>query len=219
MKTVVIYSGGLDSTTLLYMLRGAGHEVLPLGIDYGQRHRKELEAARAICSVLGVPYRVADLTALRPFLAGSSQTSDDVAVPHGHYADETMKLTVVPNRNMIMLAVAIGWAISSGAEEVAYAAHAGDHAIYPDCRGDFVRAMQGAARECHYAPGIRLNAPFLNVTKAAVVAVGADHGVPFAATWSCYEGGPVHCGRCGTCTERREAFDLAGVADPTEYAA
>ncbi len=218
MKTVVIYSGGLDSTVLLYKLRADGHEVHPLGVNYGQRHARELDAAKAICSTLGVPYRVADLTALRPFLAGSSQTSDDVAVPHGHYEDETMRLTVVPNRNMIMLAVAIGWAISLEAEAVAYAAHAGDHAIYPDCRADFVVAMQEAARQCHYEPGVQLVAPFIGATKAAVVSMGADLGVPFAYTWSCYEGGGVHCGRCGTCVERREAFQLAGVTDPTVYA-
>jgi 7-cyano-7-deazaguanine synthase len=215
MRVVLIHSGGLDSTVLLYKLRTDGHELRCLGIDYGQRHRRELDVGRAICRDLGIEYRVADLRSLRPLLAGSALT-DDVPVPDGHYADETMKLTIVPNRNMIMLSVAIGWAISTEYDAVAYAAHAGDHTIYPDCRPAFVDVIRGAARLCDWRP-VELLTPFLNVTKADIVRMGAGLGVPFERTWSCYKGGEVHCGTCGTCVERREAFQKAGIADPTAY--
>lgn len=217
MHTVIILSGGLDSTTLLYQLLAAGDRAVPLGIDYGQRHRRELAAARALCQDLGLDYTVADLRALRRLLPGSSQTDDTVAVPEGHYTDASMRHTVVPNRNMLLLAVALGVAVAAGADRVAYAAHAGDHPIYPDCRPAFVAAMQQAAAVCSERR-LDLYTPFLHWTKADIVRQGAALGVPFGRTWSCYQGGERHCGRCGTCVERREAFDLAGMADPTEYA-
>ncbi len=216
MKCVLVYSGGLDSTTLLYHLRARGDEVRCLGVDYGQRHRRELEAARAICERVGVEYRLADLRSIAPLLAGSALT-DAVAVPHGHYAEESMKATVVPNRNMILLSLAIGWAVSLKYDAVAYAAHAGDHTIYPDCRPEFVEAMDRAAGLCDWHR-VRIERPFVHMTKADIVRRGAELGVPFELTWSCYEGGEVHCGKCGTCVERREAFERAGVADPTAYA-
>jgi 7-cyano-7-deazaguanine synthase len=215
MKVVLIYSGGLDSTVLLYKLRIDGHDVRCLGIDYGQRHRRELEAGQSISRDLGVEYRIADLSNLRPLLAGSALT-DDVPVPDGHYADETMKTTVVPNRNMIMLSAAIGWAVSLSYDAVAYAAHAGDHTIYPDCRPAFVEAMRQAARLCDWK-SIELLTPFVDTTKTEIVRLGARLGVPFERTWSCYKGETVHCGTCGTCVERREAFAHAGVNDPTAY--
>ncbi len=215
MRTALIYSGGLDSTVLLYHLRAEGHEVRCLGIDYGQRHRRELEAAAAICRRLGTEYRIANLGALRSLLGGSALTGE-VPVPDGHYTEESMKQTVVPNRNMIMLAVAIGWAVSLQYDAVAYAAHAGDHTIYPDCRPEFADAMDRAAALCDWHP-VRLLRPFIARTKADIVRLGAALGVPFEQTWSCYRGGEYHCGRCGTCVERREAFALAGVGDPTTY--
>jgi len=215
MKAVLIYSGGLDSTTLLYAMRHEGHELRCLGIDYGQRHRRELNAGKAICAPLGIEYRIADLSAIRPFLAGSALT-DDIEVPAGHYTDPSMRQTIVPNRNMIMLSVAIAWAVSLEYEAVAYAAHAGDHTIYPDCRPAFVDAMGLTAGLCDWRP-IKLHCPFLEKSKADLVRIGSKLGVPFEKTWSCYQGGEVHCGKCGTCTERREAFQLAGVADPTVY--
>ncbi len=215
-KTVVVMSGGMDSTTLLYEMKARGREVIPLGIDYGQRHGKELLAARRICDKLGLTYQIADLRALKPFLGGSSQTDEAVPVPEGHYAEESMKKTVVPNRNMILLAVAIARAISAGADEVAYGAHAGDHAIYPDCRPDFVYAMQDAARHCDWKD-VQITAPFIHLSKADVAKRGFMLGVPFAETWSCYQGRADHCGKCGTCTERIEAFQLGGLIDPTIY--
>ncbi len=216
MKAVLIFSGGLDSTTLLYYLRQQGHEMRCLCVDYGQRHRRELAAAQAICRPLGVECRLADLTAVRPLLAGSALT-DDVPVPLGPYTDDSMKLTVVPNRNMIMLSVAIGWAVSLEFDAVAYAAHVGDHAVYPDCRPEFAEAIARAAALCDRRP-IELCRPFIDKSKADIVRIGARLGVPFANTWSCYQGGQVHCGKCATCLERREAFRIAGVPDPTAYA-
>lgn len=215
MRIVLIHSGGLDSTVLLYKLRADGHELRCLGIDYGQRHRRELDAGQVICRDLGVEYRIADLKGLRPLLAGSALT-DDVPVPDGHYTDETMKSTIVPNRNMIMLSAAIGWSVSLKYDAVAYAAHAGDHTIYPDCRPSFVEAVRNVARLCDWRP-IELLTPFADKTKADIVRIGAGLGVPFERTWSCYKGGQVHCGTCGTCVERREAFQKAGIADPTVY--
>jgi len=217
MKTVAVFSGGLDSTVLLRWLLDAGDEVVALSVDYGQRHRRELLHAERIAARLGVPWRLADLSRIAPLLAGSSQTSADIAVPHGHYAEESMKQTVVPNRNMIFLAVAAGWAISLRFDRVAYAAHTGDHTIYPDCRPEFIDAMRTSLALADWYK-VDLFTPLISLTKGAIVSLGAKLGVDFAATWSCYEGGEVHCGRCGTCVERREAFALSGVADPTEYA-
>ena len=207
----------MDSTVLLYQLLNAGDDVLALSIDYGQRHKKELECARSLCKDLGVEHRIADLTSLTPLLAGSSLTSPEIEVPEGHYAEDNMKATVVPNRNMILLSVATGWAISAGAESVSYAAHSGDHAIYPDCREEFAEGMNHVMGLADWQK-VALDRPFVSLTKADIVKLGAQLGVPFERTWSCYKGGELHCGRCGTCVERREAFYLAGVDDPTIYA-
>jgi 7-cyano-7-deazaguanine synthase len=216
MKTILIYSGGLDSTALLYQLKAEGREVKTLSINYGQKHIKELTAAKYITSNLDVEHRIVDLSSLRPLLGGSSQTDDAVAVPDGHYAEEVMKKTIVSNRNMLMLAVAGAWAISSRYDTIAYAAHAGDHAIYPDCREEFVRPLNEAMQNADWHK-VSIERPFINTTKAGIVKVGSKLNVPFAQTWSCYKGGDKHCGTCGTCYERREAFIEAGVKDPTPY--
>jgi 7-cyano-7-deazaguanine synthase len=216
-KTVILLSGGLDSTVLLYQLREAGSEVRALSVNYGQRHSKELESAREVARLTGTEHRIADLSAVSSFLAGSALTSSDVPVPLGHYEDESMKLTVVPNRNMILLSLATAWAVSTKSDAVAYAAHNGDHAIYPDCRAEFADAMSRAISLCDWHP-VTLRRPFVDLTKADIVRLGTELGVPFELTWSCYQGTEVHCGECGTCVERREAFLLAGVPDPTPYA-
>ncbi len=220
MRSVVIFSGGLDSTVLLYRAveDDAGPKMVSaISFNYGQRHSKELDAAYKIASDLGVAnHRIVDLSDLRTVLAGSSQTSKDVEVPEGHYADKTMRATVVPNRNMIMISVAIGWAVSIGAESVQYGAHAGDHAIYPDCRPEFVLAMGVAADIGNYRK-VGIKAPFIDIEKHEIVSSGVALKVPFGDTWSCYKGGEFHCGKCGTCVERVEAFSLAGVRDPTVY--
>jgi 7-cyano-7-deazaguanine synthase len=189
-----------------------------ISFDYGQRHRKEVEFAAAAAQQLGVPFDLIDMRHIGQFLSGSALT-DDVDVPDGHYAEETMNATVVPNRNAIMLAIAFGVAAAKGAEAVAAAVHGGDHFIYPDCRPDFIDAFQAMQdRALDGYASVKLYTPFVHVPKSAIVTEGAKHGTPFADTWSCYKGGEVHCGRCGTCVERREAFDIAGVEDPTLYA-
>jgi 7-cyano-7-deazaguanine synthase len=215
-KTVVLLSGGMDSATLLWHFLSKGDHVKALAVDYGQRHRKELDFAARLAKAADVEFRIADLSAIRGLLAGSSQTSDEIDVPEGHYADPSMKKTLVPNRNMLMLSVAIAWATSLGFDKVGYAAHAGDHPIYPDCRPEFADALGLAAHFSGYEP-IKLARPFVSLTKTEVASMGAALKVPYGLTWSCYKGGEKHCGKCGTCVERREAFQEAELTDPTEY--
>ena len=217
MNTVIIYSGGLDSTVLLYDLLAAGHSVRALSINYGQRHQKELDAASGICGQLNIEHRVIDISGITSLLKGNSLTDDTIDVPEGHYESDSMKATVVPNRNMIMLSIAAGWAISEKADHVAYAAHSGDHAIYPDCREAFTSALDTAIQLADWHE-VSLYRPFVGKSKADIVKLGSELKVPFADTWSCYKGEDLHCGRCGTCIERREAFHLADVTDPTHYA-
>ncbi len=217
MKTIVVCSGGLDSVTLAHKVAAENQLLGLVSFLYGQRHKKEIDFAKECADRLGVPFLPIDISPLGALLGGSALT-DEIAVPDGHYAEESMKLTVVPNRNAIMLTIAYGIAAARGAEAVATAVHGGDHFIYPDCRPGFIQAfqamqdfaMEGLAR-------ITLYTPFITATKADIVTAGASLAVPFDKTWSCYRGGEMHCGRCGTCVERIEAFALAGVADPTQY--
>ncbi|EJT03904.1 7-cyano-7-deazaguanine synthase QueC [Rhizobium sp. CCGE 510] len=217
MKTIVVCSGGLDSVSLAHKIAAEEQLIGLVSFDYGQRHRKELDFAARCAERLAVPHHIIDIAAIGGHLSGSALT-DDIEVPDGHYAEETMKATVVPNRNAIMLAIAFGLAAAQKADAVAVAVHGGDHFIYPDCRPGFIDAFQRMQNEAleGYA-SVKLHAPYVNVSKAAIVTDGGKHGTPFAETWSCYKGGSLHCGRCGTCVERREAFHLAGVPDPTEY--
>lgn len=217
MRITVLLSGGLDSTVLAAKLLDDGHLVAALSVDYGQRHRRELAAARLVAQSLGVAHHVVDLTGVAGVMdPQSSALLGAATVPHGHYAADNMAATVVPGRNLVMIAAAAAVASSRGDEAVAIAAHAGDHPIYPDCRSEFLDAAQAAvALGC---PGLDVLYPFANASKADIVATGDDLGAPMELTWSCYEGGELHCGRCGTCVERAEAFVLAGVDDPTLYA-
>ena len=218
MKTVVVCSGGLDSVTLAHLVADTRDLTRLVSFDYGQRHAKELEFAARAATRLGVPHDVIDMRGIGAVLTGSALTQDDVDVPDGHYAEDTMRITVVPNRNAIMLTVAYGIAAAHGDNAVATAVHGGDHFIYPDCRPEFTRAfevMQNQALD-GYA-NVSLFTPFVDIPKADIVTIGARHNVPFGETWSCYKGGANHCGRCGTCVERREAFAIAGVDDPTTY--
>jgi 7-cyano-7-deazaguanine synthase len=215
MKAVALLSGGMDSAVMVADLLAGGFDVEALSFDYGQRHALELDAARAVAAHYGIAQRILKV-ALHELAPTSSQTNAEIAVPLGHYADESMRVTVVPNRNMVMLALAISRAIAADSRIVAYACHQGDHAIYPDCRPRFVDAMREAARLCDYLP-VQIVTPFLEMTKAQIASVGAALAVPFHLTYSCYQGKAKHCGECGTCVERREAFDLAGISDPTEY--
>ncbi|ATG42438.1 queuosine biosynthesis protein QueC [Phaeobacter piscinae] len=218
MKTLVICSGGLDSVSLAHILAAEGQLSRLVSFDYGQRHRKELDYAAACGQRLGVPHEIIDMRSIGAALSGSALT-DDIDVPDGHYAEETMKVTVVPNRNAIMLTIAYGIAAAKGDTAVATAVHGGDHFIYPDCRPAFTDAFDAMQRMAldGYAD-VSLVTPFVHRSKGDIVADGAAVNTPFAETWSCYKGGEHHCGRCGTCVERREAFDLAGVVDPTVYA-
>ncbi len=213
---VVLLSGGMDSTTLLALAKQNFDEVVALSIDYAQRHKRELECAKKVAEHYGVPHKILNITNINDLIQGSSLTSNDVEVPHGHYEDESMKLTVVPARNTILLSIAAGWAISMNYAFVAYAAHAGDHAIYPDCRQNFVDALQHVFNVFHYWP-VNLWAPFLNIDKADIAAKGIELGVPYELTHTCYEGGEVACGKCGSCQERLYAFDKAGQPDPVAY--
>lgn len=212
-KTIIILSGGMDSVTLLYEALAAGHEVEALGVDYRQRHGKELRCAEEICRGLGVRFDLLDLSGLAAFLTGSSQTDPLISVPFGRYDEPSMKLTVVPNRNMVMLAAAAAVAIARKADAVAYGAHAGDHAIYPDCRPEFVRIMGEAFGICDWRP-VQLLAPYISLTKGEICQIGIKLGVPYERTWTCYLGEEKPCGRCGSCTERAEAFAFAGHPDP-----
>ncbi len=217
MKTAVICSGGLDSVTLAYKVAKEHALTRLISFDYGQRHKKELEFAKLHADHLDVPHHIIDISQVGAALTGSALT-DDVDVPDGHYAEEQMKITIVPNRNAIMLTIAYGVASSNEDEAVGAAIHGGDHFIYPDCRPSFIEkfadmqndALDGVSK-------IELFTPFLNKTKADIVSEGAKLHVPFIETWSCYKGGKTHCGRCGTCVERREAFDISGITDPTIY--
>lgn len=219
---VVIASGGLDSTVLAYWLAARHSRLTLLSFDYGQRHRIELDHAAEIARLLDSPHRIIDLTSLGALLTGCALTDTSVAVPDGHYTDESMAATVVPNRNAIMLDIAVSVASAVRADAVAFGAHAGDHAIYPDCRPEFVerfaRSVQ-AANEGLLVPEFQVLAPFLTLSKTDVVRLGEALEVPFARTWSCYRGQDVHCGTCGTCTERREAFRGNDIIDPTVYRA
>lgn len=218
MKTIVICSGGLDSVTLAHKVAAENELIGLVSFDYGQRHKKELDYAARCAGRLGVPHDLIDMSHIGQHLSGSALT-DDVDVPDGHYAEDTMKVTVVPNRNAIMLAIAFGIGAAKGADAVAAAVHGGDHFIYPDCRPDFIDAFELMQKKAldGYAE-IRLFTPFVHIPKSAIVTEGVTHDTPFGDTWSCYKGGEKHCGRCGTCVERREAFDIAGVTDPTDYA-
>ena len=224
MSTLAVVSGGMDSITMLRQLHYEGEKKLGVvSFDYGQRHgRKELNCALANCLDLNIEWTLIDMAFMKSLLIGSSLTDSRVDVPEGHYAAESMKATVVPNRNMIMLSIAAGVALANGYERIATAVHAGDHAIYPDCRPEFIDDMGACletATEGFWGPHEEspLYAPYINKSKADIVRIGDGVGVDWTKTWSCYVGEESHCGRCGTCVERKEAFRLAGVEDPTPY--
>lgn len=214
---IVSLSGGMDSTTLVAHQLST-HRVVALSFDYGQRHVKELNAAHNVANHYGIEHHVVNLRSVGALLEGSALTDSSVEVPEGHYAEDNMRATVVPNRNAIMANIAIGVASSRNAEHVVLGVHAGDHAVYPDCRPEFIHELQrltDVALEGFSSPSIV--APFMRMTKAEIASLAASLDAPLHLSWSCYKGGDKHCGRCGTCVERAEAFALAGVDDPTEY--
>lgn len=213
-KSMIILSGGMDSVTLLYDKQ---EEIaLAVTFDYGSNHNKrEEEFAKYHCEKLGIEHITIPLTFIHDYFK-SSLLEGASAIPNGHYEDETMKSTVVPFRNGIMLSVACGLAESRELETVLIANHFGDHAIYPDCRKGFIDAMSEAMRNGTYK-GITIDAPYTTITKTDIAKIGKSLGIDYSKTYSCYKGGEKHCGKCGTCVERKEALRDAGIEDPTEY--
>ena len=213
--SILILSGGMDSTTLLYDQQE--RIAAAVTFDYGSKHNaREIPFARLHCERLGIEHLVIPLGFMSQYFE-SSLLEGGAEIPEGHYANDNMKSTVVPFRNGIMLSIAIGLAESRGLKHVMMANHGGDHTIYPDCRPEFVNAMSEAARTGTF-PGITLLCPFTNLTKGQIAARGRDLGIDYAETWSCYKGQEKHCGKCGTCVERQEALAEAGIVDPTDYA-
>lgn len=213
-KIVTILSGGMDSTTLLYYALSVSKDVYVVSFNYGQKHKKELIQAEALCKQLGLEHHVVDISSIKELLSASTLTSDK-EVPEGHYAEETMRQTVVPNRNAIMLSIAYGYAITKGANYLLFGAHSGDHFIYPDCRQGFVTELSKALKIGNEGFGdVEIVAPFGEGTKSDIAKKGFELGVPFEHTWSCYKGQDRPCLKCGTCIERCEAFLDNGKQDP-----
>ena len=212
--SVIIVSGGMDSTTLLYDRRD--EIALAISFDYGSNHNaREIPYAEMHCKRLGIEHITIPLDFMHKYFRSSLLEGAD-AIPEGHYAAENMKSTVVPFRNGIMLAVAAGVAESRNLTKLLIANHGGDHTIYPDCRPEFISAMDSATNAGTYV-GVRVVAPYTNITKGDIARIGKKLGIDYAETWSCYKGGEKHCGKCGTCVERKEALAYAGIEDTTEY--
>lgn len=212
--SLIIVSGGMDSITLLYDRKDT--IALAVSFDYGSNHNaREIPFAKLHCQRLGIPHVVIPLSFMHQYFK-SSLLSGAEAIPDGHYADENMKSTVVPFRNGIMLSIAVGIAESNGLKRVLIANHGGDHAIYPDCRPDFISAIDAAAKAGTYV-NVAIDAPYTNITKTDIALRGKSLGIDYTETWSCYKGGDTHCGTCGTCVERKEALRDAGIDDRTEY--
>jgi len=214
-KVVVIFSGGMDSFTVLHRALKDGKEVYALTFDYGQKHVKEIACASKVCQQLGVAHKVIDISSINQLLAGSSLT-DDIDIPEGHYEAESMKSTVVPNRNMILLSLAVGYAVSVEAAQVYYGAHSGDHAIYPDCRPEFVMKMNEVCQIANYQ-AVEIFSPYLTNSKSDILTDGLKMGLRYDDTWTCYNGRAQACGKCGACQERLEAFADNKVTDPLAY--
>lgn len=212
--SVIILSGGMDSVTLLHYRKE--NISLAVSFDYGSNHNaREIECARYQCDLLGIEHLVIPLDFMGKYFRSSLLEGAD-KIPEGHYSSENMKSTVVPFRNGIMLSVACGLAESRGLRHVMMANHGGDHAIYPDCRPEFVDAMSEAMRNGTY-DGITIEAAFTSISKCDIARIGKSLGIDYSHTYSCYKGGEKHCGKCGTCVERKEAMSEAGIPDPTIY--
>ncbi|MCM5703762.1 7-cyano-7-deazaguanine synthase QueC [Larsenimonas salina] len=216
-NAVVIYSGGMDSYTVLHRALSEGYTVHALSFHYGQRHAKELDVAAYVCQTLGVTHKIVDIRAIHQLIGHSALTDDTQAMPRADYAEDNMQATVVPNRNMILLSLAIGHAVNIGADVCFYGAHGGDHAIYPDCRPEFVERMNSVAGIANYEP-VEIRAPYLHASKGEILADGLALGLDYANSWTCYLGQSLACGECGSCRERLAAFAEHGLTDPLPYA-
>ena len=214
-KIIVVYSGGLDSFTLLNEAIRSGKDVFALSFDYGQKHSKELDCVEKFCAQESIDSKIVDVSSIKELFQGFSLT-DEIDIPKGHYEDDSMKSTVVPNRNMILISLALGYAVTKEAEEVWFGAHAGDHAIYPDCRPEFVEKMDAVARIANYSP-IAVKAPYIAMSKTEIIAIGLNMQLDYGLTWTCYEGKELACGSCGACHERLESFAANNVIDPIKY--
>lgn len=213
-NSVIIVSGGMDSITLLYDHK----DEIALGIsfDYGSNHNaREIPFAKMHCERLGIKHITINLDFMHQYFK-SSLLDGAEAIPEGHYADDNMKSTVVPFRNGIMLSIAIGIAESNNLDQVFIANHGGDHTIYPDCRPEFINAIDAAATAGTYN-NVKVVAPYTKITKSDIARIGKKLGIDYTETWSCYKGGEVHCGKCDTCVERKEALAEAGIEDKTIY--
>lgn len=210
-KCILILSGGLDSATLAYHLKAAGYQLEALSFNYGQRHERELDCAANIAKALDIPMKMI----VMPDILGGSALTGQGEIPHGHYEEENMKKTVVPNRNMVMLSIAAGYALAHGIKDIAIGVHAGDHAIYPDCREQTITAIENTIQLGNWeADDFEIHVPFISMGKSAIVKIGHGLNVPFHLTHTCYEGTAVPCGKCGSCVERAEAFKKNNLADP-----
>lgn len=219
-NAVVIVSGGIDSSVLTFNAIKKGIKVYPLTFIYGQKHSKEINSAKKICEILDLKPRIIDISSIKELLKGSALTDTSVEIPKvaaetKNYA--TLKTTVVPNRNAIFLAIAVGYAESIGVDMVLYGAHHSDRGVYPDCREEFVNAFENAERIANDNEKLMIEAPFVNMDKSQIIKLGSSLEVPFSDTWSCYVGTDLHCGKCSSCRERIRAFKDADVSDPTEY--
>ena len=213
-KIVALLSGGMDSTVLLHLLQHLGHDVEALSFNYGQKHKRELDYAVQTATKLGIKHTIFAIDQIfAQFGSDSSLLNADVAVPEGHYADITMRATVVPNRNMILLSLATGYAIANKLNGVAYASHTGDHTVYKDCTPEFFNPLKTAVENADWHP-LTLYAPFINISKSDIAAIGNLLSINWDETYSCYNGGETQCGVCGTCTERAEALKEAQVINP-----
>ncbi|MEO0416777.1 MAG: 7-cyano-7-deazaguanine synthase QueC [Verrucomicrobiota bacterium] len=216
MKVIVLVSGGMDSVVALHWANRNHEVVMGLSFDYGSKHNhREIPFAKQQCDLLGIPHQTIDLGFMETAF-DSHLLKSGGEIPEGHYEEPNMKQTVVPFRNGIMLAVAAGVAESCEANGLVIAAHSGDHAIYPDCRETFMAPMAEAIQAGTYE-SIEVVRPFIDQRKEDIATIGAELGVDFSNTWSCYKGGDIHCGKCGTCVERKEAFEISGIVDPTVY--
>lgn len=219
-KAVVIASGGIDSSTLLFKTVNENYDTYAITFIYGQKHKREIESAKKVSNSLEISHKIVDLSSVKEILSGSALTDSSIDIPEvpaeaTHY--ETLRTTIVPNRNSIFLSIAIGYAVSIGADLVFFGAHHSDRGVYPDCRREFVEAFQHSEQLANDNIDLKIEAPFVNIDKSQIVKLGAVLGLPYQETWSCYRGEELHCGICSSCRERKRAFIEAGIYDPTKY--